>query len=197
MKEIQGWINLYKPKNISSFSAVQKIKKILSIKKIGHAGTLDPLAEGILPIALGKATKLIPYINNDLKTYNFTISWGSQTSTDDSEGETIFNSKYLPSLNEIKLKIINFHGAFNQIPPKVSAVKVNGHRAYKLAREKKTFNILPKEVFVKSLSVIQHEATNTSFKTISPRSSSLQVVHSYSKPAHPPPLTLKRQYRLP
>ena len=86
----QGWINLYKPKNISSFKAINSIKKKFLINKIGHAGTLDPMAEGILPIAIGKATKLIQYISIMKKEYEFTITWGSQTTTDDAEGETLF-----------------------------------------------------------------------------------------------------------
>ena len=81
----QGWINLYKPKNITSFKAINSIKKKFSINKIGHAGTLDPMAEGVLPIAIGKATKLIPYISNTNKEYYFTVTWGTQTTTDDAE----------------------------------------------------------------------------------------------------------------
>ena len=135
----QGWINLYKPKNISSFHAINKIKKKFSINKIGHAGTLDPLAEGVLPIALGKATKLIPFITKKSKIYNFTVKWGLQTSTDDSEGEILFKSENIPSLEEIKNKIKNFHGQLMQVPPKISAVKINGQRAYKLDRQKMDF----------------------------------------------------------
>ncbi len=164
MNDIQGWINLYKPKNISSFKAINKIKKNFSIKKIGHAGTLDPLAEGILPVAIGKATKVIPYINNDLKIYNFTINWGSQTTTDDSEGKIVFQSNNFPNLTDIRQKIKKFIGYFLQIPPRVSAVKVNGHRAYKLVRESQSFSIKPKKVFVKSLDIVNHHKEKTSFK---------------------------------
>ena len=164
MSDIQGWINLYKTKNITSFKAIQKVKKIFNIKKIGHAGTLDPLAQGILPIALGKATKLIPYINNNLKIYNFTITWGSQTSTDDSAGDILFKSDNLPKLNEINQTIKNFFGHTKQTPPQVSAVKVNGQRAYKLARQNKNFKIFPKDVFVKNLQVVNHKLTETLFK---------------------------------
>ena len=92
----QGWINLYKPKNITSFKAINSIKKKYSIRKIGHAGTLDPMAEGVLPIAIGKATKLIPYISNMHKEYEFTVTWGTQTTTDDAEGEILFESSHLP-----------------------------------------------------------------------------------------------------
>ena len=89
MTVLQGWINLYKPSGISSFLSIYKIKKKFNIKKIGHAGTLDPNAEGILPIAINKTTKLIPYINSNLKKYFFKIKWGEQTLTDDSEGKII------------------------------------------------------------------------------------------------------------
>ena len=100
-EKLQGWINLYKPKGISSFSAIYKIKKKFNIKKIGHAGTLDPEAEGILPIAINKTTKLIPFVNISSKKYLFKIKWGEQTSTDDAEGEVINYSKKTPSEEEI------------------------------------------------------------------------------------------------
>ena len=136
MNSKQGWINLYKPKNITSFKAIKIIKKVFHINKIGHAGTLDPMAEGVLPIAIGKATKLIPYISIINKEYEFTITWGSQTTTDDAEGKILFESNYFPKKKEIEKIIINYFGYINQIPPKVSAVKINGRRAYKLFRDK-------------------------------------------------------------
>ena len=128
----QGWLNLYKPVGISSFSAIYKIKKKFNIKKIGHAGTLDPNAEGILPIAINKTTKLIPFVSSKSKKYNFKLKWGEQTSTDDLEGEIINFSNKIPSNEEIN-KIINlFLGYIDQVPPKASAIKVNGKRAYAL-----------------------------------------------------------------
>ena len=101
----QGWLNVYKPTNISSFEALNKIKKKFNVKKIGHAGTLDPLAEGILRIAIGKTTKLIRFINDKTKEYEFQIKWGEQTSTDDREGEVIEKSSNIPSYDEINLKL--------------------------------------------------------------------------------------------
>ena len=166
MNNIQGWINLYKPINISSFKAVDFIKKKFSIKKIGHAGTLDPMAEGILPIAIGKATKLIPHISIMKKEYEFTITWGSQTTTDDAEGKILFESNYLPTKKEIEKKIINYSGYINQVPPKVSAVKINGQRAYKLFRENELFEIQPKKVFIENLSITNHNKNKTSFKIV-------------------------------
>jgi len=166
MKLKQGWINLYKPKSITSFKAINFIKKNFSIYKIGHAGTLDPMAEGILPIAIGKATKLIPYISNMNKEYEFTITWGRQTSTDDAQGEILFESNYLPKIEEIENKIMSYSGYINQIPPKASAVKINGQRAYKLFRNNETFKIQPKKVYVENLSIINSGGNKTSFKII-------------------------------
>ena len=163
MSEIQGWINLYKPKNISSFKAINKIKKKFLLKKIGHAGTLDPLAKGILPVAIGKATKLISFVNNDIKKYYFTVSWGIQTSSDDSDGEILNRSNVFPELKEIEKIKNNFLGLVSQIPPKVSAIKINGQRAYKLFRKKQDFSISPKEVFVKKIEVLTHKIDKTSF----------------------------------
>ena len=162
----QGWINLYKPKNITSFKAINSIKKKFSINKIGHAGTLDPMAEGVLPIAIGKATKLIPYISNMNKEYEFSVTWGIQTTTDDAEGEILFESSYLPKRKEIEKKIINYIGFISQIPPKVSAVKINGKRAYKLFRENKKFSIQPKKVFIEDLFITDHRINKTSFKIL-------------------------------
>ena len=101
MNKDQGWLNVYKPKGISSFNVVYKIKKKFNLKKIGHGGTLDPLAEGVLPIAIGKTTKLIPFINKNIKEYEFEIKWCEQTNTDDSEGEVIARSLTIPSSIEI------------------------------------------------------------------------------------------------
>src|SRR5210317_2232181 len=153
-KGIQGWVNLYKPKEISSFSAIYKIKKKFNIKKIGHAGTLDPSAEGILPIAINKTTKLIPFVNISSKKYLFTIKWGEQTSTDDSEGEVINYSIKIPSEEEINRIIKSFIGYQDQIPPKASAVKVNGKRAYLALRQNKNFSLDPKKVFLKSITFL-------------------------------------------
>ena len=150
-EKIQGWINLYKPVGISSFSAIYKIKKNFNIKKLGHAGTLDPNAEGVLPIAINKTTKLISFINTDSKKYIFKIKWGEQTSTDDAEGKVINFTNKIPKDNDIK-KIINiFLGYQDQVPPKASAVKVNGRRAYSIFRDQKNFTLKAKKVFLKSI----------------------------------------------
>ena len=128
----QGWLNVYKPCGISSFNVVNKIKKKFNLKKIGHGGTLDPLAEGVLPIAIGKTTKLIPFINKNIKEYEFEIKWCEQTSTDDSEGEIIARSEKIPSSFEINNQILKMKGNILQKPPYASAIKINGRKAYQL-----------------------------------------------------------------
>jgi len=163
-EKIQGWINLYKPKGISSFSAIFKIKKKFHIKKIGHAGTLDPEAEGILPIAINKSTKLIPFVNSNSKKYLFKIKWGEQTSTDDLEGVVINNSNKIPSEDEINKIISTFLGLHDQIPPKASAVKVNGKRAYAVLRENKNFSLDSKKVFLKSINFLYSHNNTSSFE---------------------------------
>ena len=163
-EKIQGWVNLYKPKGISSFSAIYKIKKKFNIKKIGHAGTLDPAAEGILPIAINKTTKLIPFVNINSKKYLFKIKWGEQTSTDDLEGVVINNSNKIPSEEEINKIISSFLGFQDQVPPKASAVKVNGKRAYAVLRENKNFSLESKKVFLKSITFLFSDINTSSFE---------------------------------
>ena len=100
-----GWLNVYKPINISSFGVLKKIKKKFLLNKIGHAGTLDPLAEGILPVAIGKTTKLIQFVSNQIKEYEFEIKWGEQTSTDDREGVVIYRYFNIPNYKDINIKL--------------------------------------------------------------------------------------------
>jgi len=163
-EKLQGWINLYKPKGISSFSAIYKIKKKFNIIKIGHAGTLDPEAEGILPIAINKTTKLIPFVNISSKRYLFKIKWGEQTSTDDSEGEVLNYNNKTPSDEEINQTVNSFIGYQDQVPPKASAVKVNGRRAYAVLRENKNFSLESKKVFLKSITFLFSNNNTSSFE---------------------------------
>tara|TARA_Y100001960_G_C14649985_1_gene815382 strand:- start:331 stop:1242 length:912 start_codon:yes stop_codon:yes gene_type:complete len=158
----QGWINLYKPKNISSHEVIKKIRYKFKVNKLGHAGTLDPLAEGILPIAIEKTTKLIPFVNLKNKKYIFTIKWGEQTSTDDIEGEVIKSSQKVPNEEDIVKKLAEFIGYIDQTPPSASAVKVGGKRAYKLFREKKNFILHPKKVFLKKVKLLKSAKNKTS-----------------------------------
>jgi len=154
MNNFQGWLNVYKPLGLTSFAVVKKIKKHFGLNKIGHAGTLDPLAEGILPIAIGKATKLVSFVNNDIKEYEFEIRWGEQTTTDDAEGDVIHKSDYIPSIEEINEKLHYFHGEIMQKPPKASAIKINGKRAYKLLRENKKFETVERKVYIYSSQIL-------------------------------------------
>ena len=149
-----GWLNVYKPINISSFGVLKKIKKKFLLNKIGHAGTLDPLAEGILPVAIGKTTKLIQFVSNQIKEYEFEIKWGEQTSTDDREGEVIDRSFNIPNYKDINIKLKELTGTILQAPPKASAIKINGVRAYKLFRTNKEFEVKKKYVYIYESSII-------------------------------------------
>ena len=134
-KKINGWIILDKQVGISSRTAVTKISRILKIKKVGHGGTLDPLASGVLPIALGEATKVISFMQDKKKSYSFTIKWGETTETDDLEGAILERSEVRPDIKQINSVIPSFIGQILQKPPIYSAIKVNGQRSYKLARK--------------------------------------------------------------
>ena len=150
-----GWILIDKPSGSTSFQMVKLVRKIYSIKKVGHAGTLDPLATGVLPIALGEATKTIPYAMNTTKTYRFTICWGEDRDTNDSDGRIIARSKERPSIRSIKTVLDDFTGNFEQVPPNFSAIKVNGQRAYKLAREDNPIKLKPRTVEVKKVKLLR------------------------------------------
>ncbi len=179
MNKINGWLNIYKPRGISSFFVLKKIKKKFKFSKIGHAGTLDPLAEGILPVAVGKTTKLISFINKHSKEYEFEIKWGEQTSTDDSEGEIIKRSKKIPEDKEIKQILKNTIGIFLQTPPKASAVKIDGERAYKLFRKKINFEVKKKSVNLLDSKLIGN--SNNNISKISIRCGSGFYVRSYAR----------------
>jgi tRNA pseudouridine55 synthase len=148
---ISGWINLYKPYGLGSTSAVGAVKRLLRPQKIGHAGTLDPLAEGVLPLALGEATKTVPYMMDARKTYEFRVVWGEARSTDDAEGEVIETSDVRPTDDAIKAVLPQFSGRITQIPPAYSAIKIDGKRAYDLARAGEDVQMKPREVEVFSL----------------------------------------------
>ena len=149
MNSFDGWINVYKPTKITSFDVIRKIKKKFNILKMGHTGTLDPSAEGVLPIAINKTTKLISLINNKIKNYEFEIKWGEETTTDDKEGKITGISNNIPSRENIEEALKNFIGDIMQKPPKVSAVKINGKRAYELARLKKHVTLPKRQVQIK------------------------------------------------
>ncbi|MDD9331605.1 MAG: tRNA pseudouridine(55) synthase TruB [Wolbachia sp.] len=156
-----GWLNLDKPVGISSAQAINQVKKIFGIKA-GHLGTLDPLASGVLPIALGEATKTVPYLSSGLKAYEFTIKWGEQRTTDDSDGEVIKSSIIEPKCDQIDCAIKNFIGEIKQAPPAFSSIKINGARAYKLARSGRKVDIKSRLVCVHKLKLISVDTINNS-----------------------------------
>ncbi len=139
-----GWLVADKPKGVTSAKVVSKIRKFLDLSKVGHAGTLDPIATGILPIALGNGTKTIQFLQNQVKTYLFEITWGISTDTDDHEGKIIARSSKIPSSTEIRTCLKKFIGEIKQVPPKFSAIKVNGKRAYELARKGECPSLAPR-----------------------------------------------------
>ncbi len=147
---MNGWVFIDKPKNLTSAQVVRKIKKILNVKKVGHSGTLDPFATGILGIAIGEATKSLYYFRGS-KKYSFNVIFGEAKNTDDVTGKTIDKCDLIPSKEQIDSCLDKFLGEHSQIPPQYSAVKVNGVRAYKLARSNIEFDIDAKNVFIYSL----------------------------------------------
>ena len=150
-RDISGWLVVDKPAGMTSTAVVNKVRWALGAAKAGHAGTLDPEATGVLAVALGEATKTVPYITDALKCYEFSVRLGQATNTDDAEGEVIAQSTTRPSADQIKENLNAFIGDIMQVPPKFSAVKIDGQRAYKLARDDEDFEIAARPLFVESL----------------------------------------------
>jgi tRNA pseudouridine55 synthase len=155
--EIDGWINLDKPIGVSSTHAVGRLKFLFNAKKAGHAGTLDPLASGVLPIAFGEATKTVPVVQDGAKSYRFTVRWGEERATDDAEGEIVARSDRRPAPAEIEALLPRFVGLILQTPPTFSAIRIDGARAYDLAREGESFEIQPRAIHVYRLDLISAE----------------------------------------
>ena len=153
-RELSGWVIVDKPAGITSTSVVNKVRWALDAKKAGHAGTLDPEATGVLAVALGEATKTVPYITDALKCYTFTVRLGQSTNTDDAEGEVIARSDLRPSDAEIKAALGDFVGNIMQVPPQFSAVKVEGERAYKKARDGEEMELAARELWVEELLLV-------------------------------------------
>ncbi len=154
-QDVHGWLVLDKPYDMGSTKAVAIMKRLFDAKKAGHAGTLDPLATGLLPIAFGEATKTVSFAMDDIKSYRFTVEWGAETSTDDREGEVISSSGLRPSQQDIEKVIPQFVGSVDQVPPKYSAIKVKGERAYKLARSGEDPELSARTVEVFDLAVLE------------------------------------------
>jgi tRNA pseudouridine55 synthase len=153
-RRVDGWLLIDKPAGITSSAVVNKVKWALNAKKAGHAGTLDPEATGLLAIALGEATKTVPYVTDGMKAYTFIVRLGQATNTDDTEGEVIASSDARPSDDEITAALTQFTGDIRQVPPQFSAVKVDGERAYKLARQGEEMDLIARDLFVESLTFL-------------------------------------------
>jgi len=154
-RDVHGWIVLDKPVGMTSTHAVAVIKRLFAAKRAGHAGTLDPLASGSLPIALGEATKTVPYVVDGRKTYLFTVRWGEERDTDDAEGRVVATNAGRPDRASIETALPRYVGTIEQIPPRFSAIKIDGERAYDLAREGEPVEIAPRAVTIHRLEVIE------------------------------------------
>ena len=165
-RPISGWVILDKPVGIGSTQCVGKIKWLYQAAKAGHAGTLDPLASGMLPLALGEATRTVPYIMDGQKTYRFTVTWGAETNTDDLEGEVVNTSDNRPTKEAILSLLPNYTGEIEQVPPKFSAIKIDGERAYKLAREGEEVQINARQVEIETLELIEATENTATFETL-------------------------------
>ncbi|MBP2548519.1 tRNA pseudouridine55 synthase [Neorhizobium galegae] len=163
-RPISGWLILDKPVDFGSTEAVGKIKWLFNAQKAGHAGTLDPLASGMLPIALGDATKTVPYVMDGRKIYEFTVTWGEERSTDDLEGEVTQSSDNRPSEEDIRAILPNYTGTISQIPPQFSAIKIAGERAYDLARDGEVVDIPAREVEIFRLTLLKAETDRAFFE---------------------------------
>ena len=151
---VNGWVILDKPAGMTSTSAVSAVRRRLDARKAGHAGTLDPLATGVLPIALGEATKTLPYVVNGQKTYQFTLRWGVATTTDDEEGEPVEWSNVRPSRPKIEAALSAFVGEIEQVPPIFSAIKVDGERAYDIARRGDNVELAPRRIWIETFRLL-------------------------------------------
>jgi tRNA pseudouridine55 synthase len=145
---VSGWVCLDKPRDLGSTQAVGRVRRAFNARKAGHAGTLDPLASGVLPIALGEATKTVPFLMDAAKTYRFSIAWGAATTTLDEEGEVTARSDVRPSATAVEAALTGFVGEIDQVPPDFSAVKVGGERAYDLARNGAKLELEPRRVII-------------------------------------------------
>src|SRR5215510_2965443 len=152
-RDVNGWLVLDKPVGMTSTHAVSVAKRLYSAKRAGHAGTLDPLASGLLPIALGEATKTVPFVMDGRKVYQFTVRWGEQRDTDDAEGRVDATSAARPSADDIRSILPQFSGTIAQVPPRFSTIKVDGERAYDIARDGEVVELEARPVEIHRLSL--------------------------------------------
>jgi tRNA pseudouridine55 synthase len=161
--KVDGWIVLDKPTGVTSTHALSIVKRLFKADKAGHAGTLDPLASGILPLAFGEATKTVPYVMDGAKAYRFTVAWGVETNTDDSDGVMVNSSADRPTPEQIEAILPRFMGVILQTPPQFSALKIDGERAYDLAREGEIVKLQPREVDITSLRLVDRTDDSATF----------------------------------
>jgi tRNA pseudouridine55 synthase len=154
-RDVHGWIVLDKPIGMTSTHAVSVIKRLFSARRCGHAGTLDPLASGALPIALGEATKTVPFVMDGRKLYRFTVRWGEERDTDDAEGRTTETSGHRPAADDVRARLPAYIGLIQQVPPRYSAVKIEGERAYDLARDGEIVELQPRPVEIARLELVE------------------------------------------
>ncbi len=162
--KVDGWIVLDKPIGVTSTHALSIVKRLYKADKAGHAGTLDPLASGILPLAFGEATKTVPYVMDGEKAYRFTVTWGVETNTDDSEGEMVNSAAERPTTAQIEAILPRFMGVILQTPPQFSALKVQGERAYDLARDGEVVKLEPREVEITALRLMEQTEDTATFE---------------------------------
>ena len=162
--EVNGWVCLDKPVGVTSTQAVSQLRWLFNAKKAGHAGTLDPLASGVLPIAFGEATKTVSIVQDGLKAYSFVVKWGEETESDDAEGRIIATSDVRPTREAIENLLPQFTGVISQTPPIFSAIKVAGERAYDLARDGEKVELAPREVVVHRLTLVVAEQNSATFE---------------------------------
>ena len=154
-RDVNGWLVLDKPVGMTSTHAVSVVKRLFQARRAGHAGTLDPLASGLLPIALGEATKTVPFVMDGRKIYRFTVRWGEERDTDDAEGRATEISAERPTAEAIRALIPRFSGLIEQVPPRFSAVKIGGERAYDLARDGEAVELAPRPIEVHHLELVE------------------------------------------
>src|SRR6187200_3033209 len=159
--DVHGWIVLDKAVGMTSTQAVGAIKRLFSCKRAGHAGTLDPLASGCLPIALGEATKTVPFVMDGRKVYRFTVQWGEERDTDDAQGRVVAVRDARPDRAAIEALIPQYTGTISQVPPQYSAIKIDGERAYDLARDGETVDLQARPVEIHRLDVVNMPDSGT------------------------------------
>ena len=160
-RDVHGWVILDKPVGMTSTHAVAVIKRLFTAKRAGHAGTLDPLASGLLPLALGEATKTVPFVMDGRKRYRFTVRWGEERDTDDAEGKVVGTSDARPGADAINACLPAFTGTIAQVPPKFSAIKIEGERAYDLAREGKDIVLEARPVDIHDFALMETPDADT------------------------------------